>query len=407
MGKNQVFCLRVTAIAPSVRFRLILADNCSDVLTTKAFITRLRWHSFGKSANWACGVSDSVIDLSKRDQQVLEAVINDYIQSGEPVGSRAISKRYGLKVSPATIRNVMADLEDLGLLCQPHTSAGRVPTDRGLRFYLDGIMKFKQLQEEERALIRQAFKEFQGDIAELLRRTSHILSHFCGQAGVVLWPRLHTTRLKHIEFIRLRLNHVAVILISKAGMAHHSFLDLDEDISQEELDRYGRYINELLEDVPLGEIKQRLLEEMRNEKILFDQLYSRALTITERAFQKTFEDADVYIGGQTNLFNNPEFADVERMRRILEAFEEKSRIIRLLDMTLKTTMGVSIVLGPESELKELQEISLISSPYRRGDTQLGVLGVIGPMRMDYSRIIPVVEFTACLLSQLLEEPEGA
>ena len=146
---------------------------------------------------------------------------------------------------------------------------------------------------------------------------------------------------------------------------------------------------------------------MRNEKILFDQLYSRALAITERAFQTTFENADVYIEGQTNLFNNPEFADVERMRRILEAFEEKSRIIRLLDMTFKTTMGVSIVLGPESELQELQEISLISSPYRRGDTQLGVLGVIGPMRMDYSRIIPVVEFTACLLSQLLEEPEGA
>jgi heat-inducible transcriptional repressor len=347
-----------------------------------------------------------VIDLSKRDQQVLEAVIDDYIQSGEPVGSRSISKRYGLKVSSATIRNVMADLEDLGLLSQPHTSAGRVPTDKGLRFYLDGIMKFKELQEEERALIRRAFKEFQGDITELLRRTSRVLSNFCGQAGVVLWPKLHTTRLKHVEFIRLRPNQVVVILISKAGMVHHSFLDLDEDIRQEELDRYGRYINELLQDVPLSEIKQRLLEEMRNEKILFDQLYSRALTITERAFQTTFENVDIYIEGQTNLFNNPEFAHVERMRRILEAFEEKSRIIRLLDMTFKTTVGATIVLGPESELQELQEISLISSPFRRGDTHLGVLGVIGPMRMDYSRIIPVVEFTACLLSQLLEDPEG-
>ncbi len=348
-----------------------------------------------------------MIDLSKRDQQVLEAVVNDYIHSGEPVGSRAISKHYGLKVSSATIRNVMADLEDLGLLSQPHTSAGRVPTDKGLRFYLDGIMKFKELQQEERALIRRAFKEYQGDIAELLRRTSRVLSHFCGQAGVVLWPKLHTTRLKHIEFVRLRPSQVAVILISKAGMVHHSFLDLDEDIRQDELDRYGRYIGEVLQDVPLGEIKQRLLEEMRTEKMLFDQLYSRALAITERAFQTTFENADVYIEGQTNLFNNPEFADVDRMRRILEAFEEKSRIIRLLDMTFKTTVGVSIVLGPESELQELQEISLISSPYRRGDTLLGVLGVIGPMRMDYSRIIPVVEFTACLLSQLLEEPEEA
>jgi heat-inducible transcriptional repressor len=348
-----------------------------------------------------------VIDLRKRDQQVLEAVINDYIQSGEPVGSRAVSKRYGLKVSSATIRNVMADLVDLGLLYQPHTSAGRVPTGRGLRLYLDSIMKFKELQREERNLIRQAFREFQGDITELLRQTSRILSKVCGQAGVVLWPKLTMARLKHIEFIRLRPNHVAVILISKSGLVHHSFLDLDEEIRQEELDRYGRYVNELLQDVPLGEVKQRILEEMRDEKILFDQLYSRALAITERAFQTTFENADVYIEGQTKLLNNPEFADVELMRRILEAFEEKSRIIRLLDMTLRTAMGVSIVLGPESELEELGEISLISSPYRRGDTLLGVLGVIGPMRMDYSRIIPVVEFTACLLSQLLEEPEGA
>ena len=348
-----------------------------------------------------------MIDLRKRDQQVLEAVINDYIQSGEPVGSRAVSKRYGLKVSSATIRNVMADLEDLGLLYQPHTSAGRVPTGRGLRLYLDSIMKFRELQREERELIRQAFREFQGDITELLRQASRILSKVCGQAGVVLWPKLTMARLKHIEFIRLRPNHVAVILISKSGLVHHSFLDLDEDIKQEELDRYGRYVNELLQDVPLGEIKERILEEMRDEKILFDQLYSRALAITERVFRTTLENSDIYIEGQTKLLSNPEFADVERMRRILEAFEEKSRIIRLLDMTLRTTMGASIVLGPESELEELGEISLISSPYRRGDTLLGVLGVIGPMRMDYSRIIPVVEFTACLLSQLLEEPEGA
>jgi len=349
----------------------------------------------------------SVIDLPKRDQQVLEAVVNDYIQSGEPVGSRAVSKRYGLKVSSATIRNIMADLEDLGLLYQPHTSAGRVPTDRGLRLYLDSIMKFKELEKEERALIQKAFRESQGDIAELLRRTTRILSRFCGQAGVVLWPKLTMTRLKHIEFIRLRPNHVAVILIAKSGLVHHNFLDVDDDIRQDELDRYGRYVNELLQDVPLGEIKQRVLDEMHNEKILFDQLYSRALAIAERAFETTLDNADVYIDGQTRLLNNPEFADVDRMRRILDAFEEKSRIIRLLDMTLRTTMGVSIILGPESELAELGEISLIASPYRRGDALLGVLGVIGPLRMDYSRIIPVVEFTACLLSQLLEEPEGA
>jgi len=344
------------------------------------------------------------MELSERDQRVLEAVVTDYIKSGEPVGSRTISKRYGLKVSSATIRNVMADLEEMGLLFQPHTSAGRVPTEQGLRFYLDSIVEFKKLEGQDRALIRGAFQESTSDFKELLRRTSHVLSKFCKQAGVVLWPKLAVTRFKHIEFIRIRVRQILVILISKSGLVQHYTLHWDEDISQDELDKFSRYLNELLEDIPLGAVKKRVLEEMHKEKVLFDELYSRALEMTQKVFQSEFENSDIYIEGQINLLNNPEFADVERLRRILEAFEDKSRIIRLLDMTLNASEGVQIILGTEIELKELHEIGLISSPYRRGDTLLGVLGVIGPLRMDYSKIIPVVEFTADLLSELLEEP---
>lgn len=348
-----------------------------------------------------------MIELTKRDQQVLEAVVSDYISSGEPVGSRTISKRYGMNVSSATIRNVMADLEELGLLTQPHTSAGRIPTEKGLRFYLDALMQSKVLESKERALIREAFRETQQDVRELLQRTSLILSRFGRQAGVVLWPKLSLARLKRIEMIRLRPRQIMVILVSKSGLLHQRVLDWSEDIHQEELDKYGRYLNELLKDVPLGEVKNRILEEMQSEKVLFDQLFSRALELTGKVFQTSIEKGDVYIEGQMNLLNNPEFSDVERMRRILEAFEDKSRLVRLLDMTLKTHSGVSIILGPETELQELQQISLISSPYRRGNSLMGVLGVIGPLRMDYSRIIPVVEFTASLLSQLLEEPEDS
>lgn len=344
-------------------------------------------------------------ELTKRDQHVLEAVVTDYIETGEPVGSRTISKRYGVSVSSATIRNVMADLEEMGFLQQPHTSAGRVPTEKGLRFYLDSIMQFKALESHERNLIREAFQEEPQDLKQLLRSTSSVLSRFCRQAGVVLWPKLTLTRFKRIEFIRLRAHHIMVILVSKAGLVHQAFVEWTEDIKQDDLDKYSRYLNDLLVDIPLGEVKERILNEMLNEKVLFDQLYSRALEITQRVFQWNLEDSEVYIEGQTNLLNNPEFADVERMRRILEAFENKSRIIRLLDMTLRNTSGVQIILGTESDLQELNEISLISSPYRRGDTLVGVLGVIGPLRMDYSRIIPVVEFTASLLSQILEEPE--
>ncbi len=346
-----------------------------------------------------------MIELTDRDQKVLEAVVIDYIEGGEPVGSRTISKRYGLQVSSATIRNIMCDLEDMGLLVQPHTSAGRIPTGKGLRLYLDYIMKLRSLAREEKVLISRAYKETTGNAQDLLRQTSGVLSKFCKQAGVVLWPKLALSRFKHIQFIRVRHGRILVVLIAESGLAHQSLLDLEEDIGQDDLDKYSRYINELLHDIPFGDVKQRLLTEMQNEKVLFDQLYRRALEISRRVFQSDLERGDVYIEGQTNLLDSPEFADVERMRRILAAFENKSRIIRLLDSAIKSTGKVQIILGPESELKELQEISLISSSYTHGGNAWGVLGVIGPLRMDYSRIVPIVEFTAMLLSELLEEPE--
>ncbi len=343
-----------------------------------------------------------MIKLTQRDQIVLEAVITDYIETGEPVGSRTISKGGTMNVSPATIRNVMADLEELGLLFQPHTSAGRIPTVRGLRLYLDSIMRSRQLERKEREFIREALRTHPKDLNELLHRTSRILSQYCRQAGVVLWPKLNVTRFKHIEFIRVGPHHVMVILISKAGLIHQTYIEWAGEITQDELDKFGYYVNELLDDLPLSKVRERIVEEMRSEKALFDKLFSSALKFAQQAFQDTIEDSEIYIEGQTNLFDNPEFADVAMMRRILHTFEDKSRIIRLLDMTLKASSGIQIILGTENDLEELQEMSVISSPYGRGSNPLGALGVIGPLRMDYSRIIPVVEFTAKLLSQILE-----
>lgn len=343
-----------------------------------------------------------MIKLTQRDQTVLEAVVTDYIETGEPVGSRTISKRGAMNVSPATIRNVMADLEEMGLLYQPHTSAGRIPTVKGLRLYLDSIMPSRQLERMERQQIRAALQNKPQDLKELLHSTSRILSQYCRQAGVVLWPKLTVTRFKHIEFIRVGPQHVMVILISKSGLIHQTHIEWTDEVKQNDLDKYGRYVNELLRGVPLSAVKERILAEMRSQKALFDQLFSQALEMAGKAIQNSLEDSEVYIDGQANLFDNPEFADVALMRRILHTFEDKSRIIRLLDMTMKASSGVQIILGTESELNELQEMSLISSPYGRPDRPMGVLGVIGPLRMDYSRIIPVVEFTAKFLSQVLE-----
>jgi heat-inducible transcriptional repressor len=263
------------------------------------------------------------------------------------------------------------------------------------------------MAREEKSLISRAYEDTTKNAQDLLRRTSGVLSQFCKQAGVVLWPKLTLSRFRHIQFIRLRQGRILAILITESGLAHQSLLEMEEDIGQDDLDKYSRYINELLHDIPFGDIKQRLLDEMQKEKVLFDQLYRGALEISRRVFQSNLEGNDVYIEGQTNLLDSPEFADVERMRRILTAFENKSRIVRLLDGAIKSSSKVQIILGPESELNELREISLITSPYTHGGNAWGVLGVIGPLRMDYSRIVPIVEFTAILLSELLEESEEA
>ena len=339
--------------------------------------------------------------LSERDRRVLEAVILLYTETGEPVGSRTISKKTGLNLSSATIRNVMSDLEDLGFLTQPHTSAGRIPTAGGLRHYIDYIMQTTRLSGPDRSQIEQAFQESKGDMEEVLRRTSHILSRLCNQVGVVLWPRYSLMRLKRIQFVLLRPKMIMMILVSRSGVVQHTVFDWIEDTSQDELDKYSRYLSSLLEDVPFSDLRFRILEEMKNEKVLFDQLYQRALEMTQQALKAEVDSTHVYIGGRTNLFQNPEFEDVERMRRILETFEDKSRIIRLLDRALAGSEDTQVLLGSESDEEGLKEISLISSPYRRGDVVLGVLGVIGPLRMNYSRLVPVVNYTANALSRTL------
>ena len=333
---------------------------------------------------------------------MLEAVILEYIKGGVPVGSRAIAKKYGLQVSPATVRNVMADLEELGLLYQPHTSAGRVPTELGLRVYIDAIVKIQQLSAAEREKIRQYYRSGASRVEGLLKETSKVLSSFSRQAGVVLTPRLSQTMFKRIEFVRLRTNMVMTILVSQARIVHNTLFEMAEDISQEELDKYGRYLNEMLQDLTLHQVKARLLEEMKKEKVLFDSLLSKALELSQKALQENIEDSELYIDGGTNLLDNPEFADVEQMRRIFSAFEEKSKLIDLLDKSMMAG-GVNIFIGSESELLDMESVSFITSPYASGDEILGTLGVIGPTRMDYSRIIPLVDYTAKVLSRMLEE----
>ncbi|MBW1979875.1 MAG: heat-inducible transcription repressor HrcA [Deltaproteobacteria bacterium] len=338
----------------------------------------------------------------ERTRQVLEAVIIEYIKTGTPVGSRAIAKKYGLNVSPATIRNVMSDLEDLGLLSQPHTSAGRVPTELGLRIYVDSIVKVKALSSSERERIKRSYTGKVRKVESLLKDTSRVLSSFSKQTSMVLTPRLSTTVFKRIEFIRLRPNVVLVILVSTAGTVHNTVIETEEDIPQNELERYTRFLNDMLKNLTLQQVKERLLSEMKREKTLFDNLLAQAVKLSKQVLEKDLASSELIIDGRMNLLEYPELADLEQMRRIFAAFEEKGKIIELLDKSTAAE-GVHIFIGSESELQDMERVSFVTSPYTSGEDVLGTLGVVGPIRMDYARIIPLVDYTAKLLSKMLEE----
>jgi heat-inducible transcriptional repressor len=338
--------------------------------------------------------------LTARDREVLEAIITDYIQSAEPVGSRTVSKKYYIGLSPATIRNVMADLEEMGFLTQPHTSAGRVPTDRAFRFYVDSILAVRKLSLIDRDRIEMGLQEESGDINETMKRASSLLSLLSKQTGVVLAPRFGSNIFKHIEFIKLREKTILVIIVCKAGEVQNKLIESDEDMSQDELDKYSRYLTEIMGGLSLVEARRKILEELKKEKVLFDKLMYRALQLSQKALEDEGE-GDLYIEGKTNILQSPEFADLEKMRSLLQAFEEKTKIVKLLDKAL-FAQGIQIFIGAENEFNEMKDCSVIAAPYSRENFTLGTLGVIGPTRMDYSSIIPIVDYTARIVGKILE-----
>jgi heat-inducible transcriptional repressor len=338
--------------------------------------------------------------LTDRDREVLEAIITDYIQSAEPVGSRTVSKKSKIGLSPATIRNVMADLEEMGFLTQPHTSAGRVPTDRAFRFYVDSILEVRKLKLVDRGRIEMGFQDEGMDTNEIMKRASSLLSLLSKQTGVILAPRFGSNIFKHIEFIKLREKTILVIIVCKSGEVQNKLIESDELMSQDELDKYSRYLTEIMGGLSLVEARRKILEEVKKEKVLFDKLMYRALQLSQKALEDE-GGGDLYIEGKTNILQSPEFADLEKMRTLLQAFEEKTKIVKLLDKAL-LAQGMQIFIGAENEFNEMKDCSVIAAPYSRENFTLGTLGIIGPTRMDYPSIIPIVDYTARIVGKILE-----
>ena len=337
--------------------------------------------------------------LGDRDRQILTSVINEYILTAEPVGSRNIARRYDINLSSATIRNVMSDLEEMGFLHQPHTSAGRIPTERALRFYVDSILKVKSLDQREKDRIRKRYKFSELEASDLVRQTSEVLSVLSRHVSIVSAPKLVGTVLKHIEFIKISRDRILVIFVSQSGFVQNRIIEDRDDISQSELDKYTNYLGEVLVGVSLEGVRGKIEEEMKQEKTAYDELLSKALELTRKVFGKE-KDPELFMEGQVNLLECPEFCEVGSMKSLLQALEEKKLLLHLLDKTMDAE-GIQIFIGSEVPVSEMQTLSVITSPYRHGEKVVGALGIIGPTRMNYLKLIPIVEYSAQLLTEFL------
>jgi heat-inducible transcriptional repressor len=337
--------------------------------------------------------------LTERSRHILEAIVEDYILSAEPVGSRTISRRHGFSLSPASVRNVMADLEEMGFLTSPHTSAGRVPTDKAYRFYVDSLVGLNRIAREEREEIRKRCSLTGRDIGEVLKETSRLLSSISHYMGIVVAPRFTANVFRHIEFLKLGERRLLAIFVTQNGTVQNKIIETEKELQFTDLARMSNYLNDILKGLTISQVKNKILEEMQEEKIRYDALLANALKLSQQTMEGA--DAEIFIEGQANIFEQPEFADVAKIKDIIRAFEEKGQLLALLERCMAAE-GVQIFIGAESHLNRMSGMSLVTSTYITGKNTLGILGVIGPTRMGYAKVIPIVEYTARQVSRLLE-----
>ena len=331
----------------------------------------------------------------------LKVLIERYIRDGQPVGSRTLAKDTGLELSPATVRNVMADLEDLGLVSSPHTSAGRVPTVSGYRLFLDSLLTVRPLEDTEVEAMRQRFARLD-DSATLIESTSRMISGLTHLAGVVMRPRREPHAFRQIEFVPLSGNRILAILITDDGEVHNRIIHPDERYSPSQLEQSANYLNRLFTGQAMEAVRRHLLKDIQRTHEHMDRLMRQALDMARRVVTMAQRQDDCYIAGQTNLMEFTELASVERLKQLFDAFTEKQQILHLLDRCI-AAKGVQIFVGEESGYALLEQCSLVTAPYRLNDQVIGVLGVIGPARMDYPRVIPLVDVTAQLLGAALTQ----
>lgn len=340
--------------------------------------------------------------LSERSLGLFKTLVEHFIEDGMPVGSRTLSKDSKLKLSPATIRNVMADLEEIGLLHSPHTSSGRVPTNKGYRFFIDTLLKVNDLDSTEVERIAQRLQP-EANHATLMRSASSMLSDITQLAGVVMLPRISQTMLQHIEFIPMSGSQVLVILVVNDQDVQNKIIDTGKTYSASQLQQVSNYLNELFSGKDLKDVRASIVTELEKMKEEVNQLMQTAIEMAKIAFDTNNtknEDDDLVFSGQTNLMDVTDLSNMEKLKKLFESFNQKRDILHLFEQSINAD-GIQIFIGEESGYDVFDSCSVVTAPYESNGQVMGVLGVIGPTRMHYERVIPVVDITAKILSVIL------
>jgi heat-inducible transcriptional repressor len=337
-------------------------------------------------------------DLPHRARKILFAVVTEFIATGLPVGSRTLAKKYGLDLSAASIRNVLADLEDGGYLAQPHTSAGRIPTDRALRVFIDTLMEVRALSPEQQAELGARFAEIYAVAEDPLREAGRYLSELSGAAAVLAAPRQELRALAQLRFIPTRPGQLLAVLVFSDGSVENRFIQTEGPVDEPELTRIHNLLADVIEGRTLGEVRDLFARRLADERVAVDALRHRAFELAARATD-VLRRSELVIEGQARLIDLPEYADPNRLRKLVRTLEERADLIALLDKTLAAG-AVMVFVGSEAD--ELGgELSLVVAPYSDHGRVAGTIGVLGPTRMDYAKVMPLVDATAAALTDAL------
>lgn len=341
--------------------------------------------------------------MKERDLILMKSLIESYVQEGLPVGSKALLRTSHLSVSPATVRNIMADLEKQGLLLSPHTSAGRIPTTQGLRIFVDRLVQVKSLREETVLELKQRLHPAQ-ETQTILGQASSMLSEMTQMASLVQMPSKPFQQLKHIDFVPLSDHRLLVVLVLQDDEIQNRIINVEREFNRDELNVMASYLNQHIAGKNINEVRDELLKQMMSEKRQLDELTQQAIVLAEKGLAAPDNDklngSDFHLSGQSNLVSMASHGQLDNLEKIFQAFKQKQQLMSILDRSMVAD-GVKIFIGEESGNKSFQDCSIVTAPYKLKGKPIGVLAVVGPTRMPYDRVIPIVDVTAKLLSSAL------